>query len=155
MSRFSQLLQENKLYLFAQRLVNNRAFRVSYRAGRVVVLTTAVYQLGYQGGISFYAKSPLQAEKILLAQVLEVRLQDQEKLLHSPDSVDRRRLQCIVDRVVAEARRHCAQKIQEERTKRLSSSLPDEEPGTLPLQHPRGSSPLAVLPHTLTSCVHL
>lgn len=151
MQRLTQLLQENKLYLFAQRLVNNRVFRVSYRAGRVMVLTTAVYQLGYQGGISFYAKSPLHAEKILLAQVLEVRLQEQDELLHSADSADRRRLQRIVDRIVAEARRHCLQKFQDERIKRLSSSLPlpSGESSALPLpsssssgqgMHPRGGS---------------
>ena len=96
--------KESKMFLFAQQLVNNRIFRVSYRAGRVVVLTTAVYHLGYQGGISFYAKNPLRAEKILMAQVLEMRPQDQDQLLHPPDSAESRRLQRIVDRVVAEAR---------------------------------------------------
>ena len=101
---FQFSLQESKLFIFAQRLVNNRLFRVSYRAGRVVVLTTAVYQLGYQGGISFYAKSPLRAEKILMAQVLEMKPQDQDQLLHPPGSAESRRLQRIVDRVVAEAR---------------------------------------------------
>jgi len=105
MFKYLQRLQELKALLLFQRIANNRLFRVSYRAGRVVVLTTAIYQLGYQSGITFYARNPLDAKKILLAQALELPLQNQDKQLHPPHSADHRRLQRIVDRVIAEARR--------------------------------------------------